>query len=173
MLENDRYYIAAGEDTKGPYALSQLENMWKSGSITANTLYCQEGFEGWVPVERLFHKPAEAEEVVSEKRIFPAIVLCFFLGAFGAHSFYAGRRKQGISILACLLIPVLVFTLPMFVPKVAEAVYFSDSRMVFLLYSAVTYLPLVFVGVHVLCDLVRLLVGSYKDGRGVKITKWT
>ena len=27
----------------------------------------------------------------SEKRILPALLLCFFLGIFGAHRFYAGK----------------------------------------------------------------------------------
>src|SRR5437868_9260108 len=32
----------------------------------------------------------------SEKRILPAALLCFFLGVFGAHRFYAGKIGTGI-----------------------------------------------------------------------------
>lgn len=37
---------------------------------------------------------------MSEKRILPAFLLCFFLGCFGAHRFYVG--KIGTSILQLL-----------------------------------------------------------------------
>ena len=32
----------------------------------------------------------------SEKEILPAFLLCFFLGVFGAHRFYAGKIGTGI-----------------------------------------------------------------------------
>ena len=32
----------------------------------------------------------------SERRILPAFLLCFFLGVFGAHRFYAGKIGTGI-----------------------------------------------------------------------------
>ena len=32
----------------------------------------------------------------SDKRILPAFLLCFFLGVFGAHRFYAGKIGTGI-----------------------------------------------------------------------------
>jgi TM2 domain-containing membrane protein YozV len=34
--------------------------------------------------------------VVSERRILPAGLLCFFLGVFGAHRFYAGKFGTGV-----------------------------------------------------------------------------
>ncbi|GGH95654.1 NINE protein [Pseudomonas fluvialis] len=33
---------------------------------------------------------------MSEKRILPAFLLCFFLGCFGAHRFYVGKIGTGI-----------------------------------------------------------------------------
>jgi len=32
----------------------------------------------------------------SERRILPALLLCFFLGVFGAHRFYVGKIGTGI-----------------------------------------------------------------------------
>lgn len=33
---------------------------------------------------------------MSDKRILPAFLLCFFLGMFGAHRFYVGKIGTGI-----------------------------------------------------------------------------
>jgi TM2 domain-containing membrane protein YozV len=33
---------------------------------------------------------------VSEKRILPAFLLCFFFGAFGFHRFYVGKIGTGV-----------------------------------------------------------------------------
>lgn len=33
---------------------------------------------------------------MTEKRILPAFLLCFFLGVFGAHRFYVGKTKTAI-----------------------------------------------------------------------------
>lgn len=34
--------------------------------------------------------------ITSERRILPLLLLCFFLGVFGAHRFYAGKIGTGI-----------------------------------------------------------------------------
>ncbi len=38
----------------------------------------------------------------SEKRLLPAVLLCFFFGVFGAHRFYAGRIGSGFAQLLTL-----------------------------------------------------------------------
>ena len=47
------YFILQQDDAKGPYTIGQLRSMWNSGSITADTLYCQEGFDQWLPLLQL------------------------------------------------------------------------------------------------------------------------
>jgi TM2 domain-containing membrane protein YozV len=39
---------------------------------------------------------------MSEKKILPAFLLCFFLGIFGAHRFYVGKIGTGILQLVTL-----------------------------------------------------------------------
>ncbi len=47
------YYIIQNEETKGPYTLGQLRSMWSAGSITSNTMHCQEGDTEWRPLSAI------------------------------------------------------------------------------------------------------------------------
>ena len=41
-------------------------------------------------------QPEVANPSTSDKRILPAFLLCFFLGVFGVHRFYAGKIGTGV-----------------------------------------------------------------------------
>ncbi|MDO6638934.1 MULTISPECIES: TM2 domain-containing protein [Shewanella] len=45
---------------------------------------------------------ATADVQVSDKGFVPTLLLCFFLGMFGAHRFYAGKIGTGILMLLTL-----------------------------------------------------------------------
>lgn len=70
---------------------------------------------------------------MSEKRILPAFLLCFFLGVFGAHRFYVGKIGTGILQLVTLG----------------------------------------GLGIWALIDFVLIIVGSFTDKQGNKLTQWT
>lgn len=70
---------------------------------------------------------------MSEKRILPAFLLCFFLGCFGAHRFYVG--KVGTGILQLVTLGGL--------------------------------------GIWALIDFIMIIIGSFTDKDGNKLTQWT
>jgi len=69
--------------------------------ITSTVQKCKHCGE-WV------NKPTATNDNESEKRILPLFLLWLFLGALGAHAFYAGRPGQGLMFLLCLITSFLV-----------------------------------------------------------------
>lgn len=70
---------------------------------------------------------------MSEKKILPAFLLCFFFGFLGVHRFYVGKVGTGIA---------QIFTLGG-------------------------------LGIWALIDLIMIIVGSFTDKDGGKLTQWT
>ena len=70
---------------------------------------------------------------MSDKKILPAFLLCFFLGPLGSHRYYVGKVGSGVLHL----------------------------------------LTLGGLGIWTLIDFVRIIIGSFTDAQGRKITNWT
>jgi hypothetical protein len=60
---DDQYWITISEEQRGPYTIGQLRSMWHSGTITANTLYWQQGFENWYPLSYIIDRLEEQQPV--------------------------------------------------------------------------------------------------------------
>ncbi|MDB2327301.1 DUF4339 domain-containing protein [bacterium] len=71
---DDQYWITIGDEQRGPYTISQLRSMWQSGTITANTLYWQQGFDDWFSLSTIIdllepHQPAAPPALPPEPQI--------------------------------------------------------------------------------------------------------
>jgi len=69
-----------------------------------------------------------------------ALLLCFFLGALGIHSFYLGNKKKGIWQLVMFLVGILTFWL------------------------IIGYVILAALSIWVLIDFIRLIIGDLGPG---------
>lgn len=47
---SDTYHLSKQGETLGPFTLTQLQNMWRSGLVTSDSYYWKEGFAEWQPI---------------------------------------------------------------------------------------------------------------------------
>lgn len=75
----------------------------------------------------------------TDRLILPAALLCWFLGIFGAHRFYVGKKGSAIAqlVLTCTVIGIVI------------------------------------TSIWAIVDFIKIVIGSFTDKNGVKITKWT
>lgn len=52
-MSNSFYVLGPANETLGPYSLEQMRHMWRIGQVTRQTLFCQEGFADWLPLDSL------------------------------------------------------------------------------------------------------------------------
>lgn len=69
-------------------------------------------------LEKLDYKKMTTQKSVSDKQRIVALLLCWFLGIFGAHRFYVGKTGTGLLM--------LVLTLSFFGMIVSGVWYFVD-----------------------------------------------
>lgn len=53
------YYLWISGEQCGPFVLSQVENLWKSGAVTCDTPYWHEGMPKGEPLQKLFESPQQ------------------------------------------------------------------------------------------------------------------
>lgn len=64
------YYVKIKGQTKGPYKITQLRQMWNSGVVNGRTPYCQEGMSEWLPLGHMqFHLESEPEPVAASQAL--------------------------------------------------------------------------------------------------------
>lgn len=112
----DEYYLLVNEEQTGPYNLERLRLLYRTGQITRQTLFWQEGLAEWLTLSALEDLlfPAVKNSFAMKSAPKPRsdcsrgtyIILALFLGCLGIHNFYAGRHKNGaaqlcITILLC------------------------------------------------------------------------
>lgn len=112
-INPDHYLLLTNSEQRGPYALSQLQNMWCSGSITADTLYWQKGLTEWTPISilavlldppkpqallpNMYHPPSPARRHSSAQPLKSpgvAAVLSFLIPGLG--QIYNGQIGSGV-----------------------------------------------------------------------------
>ena len=128
----DNYWISAnGGEPTGPYTISQLQSMWKTGAITAAHVFWRDGFEKWKPIleiETLLKYNSENRVKTPEPPPMPNLcvlakksdrqlsvyfALALFFGLLGAHNFYAKRTVHGVIQLGIFLIGFWTIIIPM------------------------------------------------------------
>lgn len=96
---------------------------------------------------------------ITEKKILPAFLLCIFLGWTGAHRFYAG--KVGAGLLQIVLFATAIVTY-------GFGAYNMDVKLM-----GMMPVIMIVIGIWLLVDFIRIVIGAYTDSQGNKITQWT
>lgn len=92
---------------------------------------------------------------VSQKSRLVCLLLCLFLGAFGAHRFYCKKKVSGILYVGLALFIWLFWDTP-------------PSSKLELFYGVVFFALIILV----FMDLVRIVFGNFTDGKNLYVKKW-
>jgi hypothetical protein len=49
-MDKADFYILLGSNQTGPWSLGQVQNFWRAGAVTAETLYAEPGMSEWKPL---------------------------------------------------------------------------------------------------------------------------
>ena len=104
--------------------------------IPDNAVICVKCGVPVIPVEQAAKSPSS---------FVAALLLCFFLGGFGAHRFYVGKTGTAIAQLLLTIIGVVLSII------------------------LVGYFLVAAVGIWVLVDLIMIIIGSFTDKNGLPV----
>jgi hypothetical protein len=103
------YFLRLNEKQAGPYSIEQVRLMMRTGQVSKDTLYWEDGLTEWLPLSTLGDEipapmpvsaaafaPPAAPIVESRCSRGVYIILGLFLGPLGVHNFYAGRYSAGV-----------------------------------------------------------------------------
>ena len=160
-LQQPYYFLSDANEAVGPVALADLA---KRSHNSETFLVCAHGSKQWISLKDALSatrkKPILKRDESSDKKALVGVLLCFFLGTFGFHAFYAGRKIRGLImfILGLWLIGNI------FIMQ-------QGSHLPLPILPLFTLSALIWI-VMWLSDLISLLIGSYIDGDGRSINKW-
>lgn len=106
---------------------------------------------------------------VSPKLRLAAALLAFFVGGFGAHRFYLGRKGTAVVMLVLTVIGIVIAIATedisgfVFLPILAlgRAVRFGPG-----------FIPVAAVGIWAFVDFIVILCGRMRDGKGRRVKNW-
>ena len=108
---------------------------------------------------------APLDETISPKTRVAGALFAFFLGVFGAHNFYLGRK-------GCAIAQLLMFVFPLIFIVYLEMQILAGYKGGVELLSIAT-LVLCADSIWVLVDFIMILAGTMKDGKKLKVKKWS
>jgi len=99
-----------------------------------------------------------------------ALLLCIFLGEFGAHRFYVGKTGTGVLMLLFGLPSIILFSVATYISDMAEISGKNLSEGVSTLVTISAILMVIF-GIWLLIDLIRIITGSFIDSNDYVISE--
>ncbi len=121
MSDPIKYFVMVGDEQKGPYTLTQLQTMWRAGSLTVDTQYWFEGQGEWMPLGTILEllEPQEQSHAAQAYFAAPTVrlwspggaaVLSFFIPGLG--QLYRGGIGRGILWVIGVVIGYFFFVVP-------------------------------------------------------------
>ncbi len=89
------YHIAVADQVSGPYTITQIRNMWRSGSITADAQVCKSGTEFWVPIHTLVTPSLKASGHMTKLGMIGVVMF----GVMALPALLAGALIAGVPLL--------------------------------------------------------------------------
>ena len=120
------FYILQKEETKGPFTIGQLRSLWSSGAITGDTLYCEEGYEQWLPLRGIVDQ-LESSSPATQHASTPAPT-SFAVGGGRACPYCSSHqvgKVRGLQGIGEVLIALILFFLCL-IPGIVYYIYMES-----------------------------------------------